>query len=93
MYHYEQKKKIISAIDYYLLNSAEATKKFILAIRNTYNSLELNPFYQVCYKSIRSIKIKKLPYSLYFLVNDEIKTVRILSCFHNKLNSSKKPKG
>jgi toxin ParE1/3/4 len=79
-------REIENAIDYYALHSHGAPAHFITAIKETFETLETNPFFCVRYKNIRAIKIRKFPYSLYFIVNEERKTVRILSCFHNKRN-------
>ena len=57
-------KEIENAIDYYSLYSANAPINFITLLNDTYNSLETNPFFRVHYKNIRSLKIKKFPYSL-----------------------------
>lgn len=84
-------KEIENAIDYYALYSADSPAKFISAIRETYSILGTNPFFRVRYKNIRAIKIKKFPYSLYFIINEDKNTVRVLSCFHNKRNPNKRP--
>ncbi len=85
-------KELENAIDYYALYSADAPKSFILSIKETYTLLGINPFFRVKYKNIRAIKIKKFPYSLFFVINKDNNTVRILSCFHNKRNPDKRPR-
>lgn len=84
-------KEIENAIDYYAIYNQALPKKFILSLENTYSILEINPFFKVRYNNIRSLKINKYPYSLYFIVNEESFTVRILSCFHNKRDPKKGP--
>ena len=42
---------------------------------------------------ITTILADKIPYSLYFVIDEAQNTVRILSCFHNKRNPNKRPKG
>ena len=83
--------EIESAIEYYALQNINVPKKFIKSLEATYQSLTTNPFYQKRYKDVRSLKIYKFPYSLYFVVNEEQKLVKILSCFHNRLNPEKRP--
>jgi plasmid stabilization system protein ParE len=73
-------REIENAIDYYSLYSVEAPQTFITL-------LECLPTLQR-----RDLKIKKFPYSLYFVIQETSKTVRILSCFHHKLNPDKRPK-
>lgn len=80
-----------TAIDFYALNSNDAPKKFIAAIAQAYANLETNPNKRIRYKNIRAIALKKFPYLLYFVINKQQHTVRILSCFHYKRNPAKKP--
>lgn len=84
--------EIENAIDYYSLYSADAPKFFILSLKNAYSSLSKNPFYITRYKNIRAFKLKKFPYSLYFIIDEGNKTLKILSCFHHKRNPKKRPK-
>ena len=85
-------KEIENALDYYALYSADTPRKFIGALKETYAALELSPLFRIRYKNIRALKIKYFPYSLFFVVNDARKTVRVLSCFHNKRNPNKRPR-
>ncbi|MBW6482779.1 MAG: type II toxin-antitoxin system RelE/ParE family toxin [Vicingaceae bacterium] len=85
-------KEIENAIDYYSLYSSNAPKSFIKLLKDTYYSLEKNPFFSVRHKNIRALKINKFPYSLYFTVNETQHKVRVLSCFHNKKHPNKRPK-
>ena len=84
-------KEIENAIDYYALYSTNAPLNFIATLRETYNTLTSNPFCRVRYKNIRSLKMPKFPYSLYFVVNQAQNTVKVLSCFHNKRNPNNRP--
>ncbi|TKB98954.1 type II toxin-antitoxin system RelE/ParE family toxin [Pedobacter cryophilus] len=84
--------EIENAIDYYSLYSADAPKYFILSLKNAYSSLSKNPFYQIRYKNIRAFKLKKFPYSLYFIIDEENKSLKIISCFHDRRNPKKRPK-
>ena len=83
--------EIDQAIDYYALNSAYAPVKFITALKIAYITLEINPFFRIRYKNVRALKLKRFPYSLYFIIIKEKRTVRVLSCFHNKRNPQKWP--
>lgn len=84
-------KEIENAIDYYSLYSFKAPLTFVTLLENAYNTLAADPFFRIRYKNIRALKIKKFPYSLYFVIQETSNTVRILSCFHNKRNPDKKP--
>jgi plasmid stabilization system protein ParE len=84
-------KEIENAIDYYALYSSDAPLNFITALKAAYNSLKTNPFFRVRYKNVRTLKIKRFPHSLYFIINENQNTIRVLSCFHNKRNPNKRP--
>ena len=83
--------EIENAIDYYAKYSSVAPINFINILNDTYLTLSFNPQFVVVYKNIRVLKINKFPHSLYFTVNENTKTVKILSCFHNKRNPDKRP--
>jgi toxin ParE1/3/4 len=85
-------REIENAIDYYALYSANAPANFIAILKDTYAKLAINPFFGVRYKNVRALKMKKLPYSLYFIINEKQATVRVLACFHNKRNPDKRPR-
>ena len=84
-------KEIENAIDYYALYSIDAPVDFISELKDAYNTLETNPFFRICYKNVRFFKLKKFPYSLYFIIDENQNIVRVLSCFHNKRNPDKRP--
>lgn len=84
-------KEIENAIDYYTLNSTNASINFIIILKDAYTTLERNPFFKVRYKNIRALKLKKFPHSLYFNINENQNTIKILSYFHNKQNPDKRP--
>jgi plasmid stabilization system protein ParE len=85
-------KEIENAIDYYALYSVDAPVNFITALQEAYGTLAAHPFFRVLYKNIRALKIKRFPHSLYFIINEDKNTVRVLSCFHNKRNPNKRPR-
>lgn len=78
--------EIDEAISYYQFHSLSAPLLFIKELERTYKILAQNPFFAVKYKNIRALKIRKFPYSLFFIINEENNTVKILACFHTKRN-------
>ena len=84
--------EIEDAIDYYSLHSADAPSIFISSLRDAYRVLSQNPFYRIRYKNIRAVKLSKFPYVLYFIINEKLNTVRVLSCFHSKRNPENRPR-
>jgi toxin ParE1/3/4 len=84
-------KEIENAIDFYALYSYDAPVKFIAALQETYLKLEENPFLRLRYKNIRAITIDKFPHLLYFVINENKNSIRVLSCFHSKRNPNSRP--
>ncbi len=84
--------EIEDAIDYYSLNSSNAPSDFIESLKETYWILSLNPYFRVCYSTIRTIPLSKFPYSLFYVINQKEHKVKILSCFHTKLHPKRRPK-
>lgn len=83
--------EIVKAIDFYAIDSVDAPNNFVIQLQKVYGILSLNPFFRVQYKSVRALKLKKFPYSLFYIVDENQGNVRILSCFHNKRNPRKRP--
>jgi toxin ParE1/3/4 len=84
-------KEIENAIDYYALYSDDAPEKFVQSLRAAFDTLAENPFCRFRYKNVRSIKLNRFPYSLYFTLDEVQYIVKILSCFHNKRNPNSRP--
>jgi toxin ParE1/3/4 len=85
-------KEIENAIDYYSLYSINAPFNFVSALHESYKVLSVNPFHRIRHKNIRSLKLRRFPYSLYFTINESDNSVKILSCFHDRRNPDKLPK-
>jgi plasmid stabilization system protein ParE len=71
-----------SAYDWYMKKSPNAGNRFLDSLESAKRVLKVNPYYQIRYRNIRSISLRQFPYSLYFIVEEEQNTVRVLSCFH-----------
>jgi len=84
-------KEIENTIDFYSLNSKNAPASFVLALTNTYSTLQNNPYFKIRYKNIRSLKLKKFPYALFFVIDSKKMVIKIISCFHCKCNPAKLP--
>ncbi len=79
------------AIDYYAQYSTLAPSNFIKQLNNAYLLLKNNPFLVVRYKNIRSINLRKFPFTLFFIIDEKAFLVRVLSCFHNRRSPIKRP--
>lgn len=84
--------EIENAIDFYSLKSKDAPRKFIASLSDAYSSLNAYPFYAIKYKNIRAYPLQKFPYSLYFVIDEKTRLIKILSCFHHAQNPMKRPK-
>lgn len=63
-------------------------KKFKSDLKQTIDSIALNPFFaSVKYENTRTVACKNFPYSIHFEIDEPKKLVRIISIFH----FSKKP--
>jgi plasmid stabilization system protein ParE len=83
--------EIVKAIDFYALDSVDTPSNFVVELQKVYEILSLNPFFRVQYKSVRALKLKKFPYSLFYTIDENQGCVRMISCFHNKRNPRKRP--
>jgi toxin ParE1/3/4 len=85
-------KEIENAINYYLSFSSDAPRLFVEALEEAYQTLQSVPYFRIVYQSIRTFKLRRFPYSLYFVINVKENKVSILSCFHNKRRPKDRPK-
>lgn len=83
--------EIEEALDFYAIRSSNAPHLFLKSIISTYNSLESSPHYRIVYRDVRFVKLRRFPHSLFFTIDEELKVVRILACFHNKRNPKNRP--
>ena len=83
--------EIEKAFDWYKQRSLSAGGRFLTSIESAYQALQLNPYFQLQYRNIRAIKLRRFPYTLFFTVDETESIVRVLSCFHQHRNPSSKP--
>ena len=65
-------KEIEHAINYYALYSNVAPINFSAVLKEAFDTLTTYPFFAVKYKKVRTLKLKRFPYSLYFIANDKM---------------------
>jgi len=68
---------IKKAKKYYRNISNELKNKFIKEISESFNTLELNPFFALRYDKIRCLPIKNFPYIIHFETIEKNNTVKI----------------
>jgi len=76
--------EIDNAIEYYQNQSNQAPQKFLESLTASYSQLKTNPWFAKRYKNVRSLKLNRFPYSLFYIIMENNNTVEILACFHNK---------
>ena len=82
--------EIEDAFDFYSTKSEIAPSEFIIDIEDAYANLSVNPFYRIRYKNLRALPLKRFPFMLIFLIEENV--VIIKACFHTSKNTSKYPK-
>jgi plasmid stabilization system protein ParE len=84
-------KDIEKAIEYYTEVSTNAPVNFLNAIENAYKTLEINPHFRILYKNYRALPLKKFPFILVFIINNENEVI-VNACFHTSKSTKKYPK-
>lgn len=85
-------REIENVFEYYNEINASLPIKFYTALNACYTHLESNPYFQKKYKDFRAFPLKKFPFLIFFHIDEEKKTIKVLSCFHTAKNIKKYPK-
>ncbi|MCC6372541.1 MAG: type II toxin-antitoxin system RelE/ParE family toxin [Bacteroidia bacterium] len=72
------------AMAYYHSIRPNLGKMFFETFLQLNNTLQTNPFYAKKYKSVRTIALKKFPYLVHFIVDEEPQTVTIIAIIFGK---------
>lgn len=80
---------IQQAINYYNTHQKGLGRKFVAAVKLSFEALKINPFYEIRYQNIRCFSIKSFPFLIHYTVNELLKTVTILANIHTSLNPDK----
>lgn len=83
---------IQDAIDYYESKRAGLGEYFYKVVDEHLDTISANPFFEIRYKDYRGLPIKKFPFIIFYFIDEEMKTVYVLSVFNTSLNPSKYPK-
>src|ERR1041385_2594447 len=78
--------EIQNAISYYNSLSNGLGEKFFADLDKQIEKLKISPFFQVRYKDIRCLPLKKFPFMIHFTVNEIQITVYIhavINCYQN----------
>lgn len=78
---------IEEAIEFYNKKQIGLGKRFHQTIKLAFESLELNPFYQIRYDNVRCYFTKPFTYLIHYIVDDELKTIHGLAILHTSRDS------
>jgi hypothetical protein len=75
---------MLEGIEWYGKQSAGLGKRFYQAIQKEYKTLRQNPNFQIRYEDVRCLPLKKFPYMIHFVVEEELKRVVVVGiiCTH-----------
>ena len=77
------------AFEYYNEIYGDLGEKFENAVKASIAQIQQNPFYQVKYKDIRSLPLKKFPYSFHYTIDEKYGEVHVLALIHTASDPDK----
>ena len=80
---------IETAFDYYFQISPKLAVKFNKELNKGYNTLQKTTFFQLRYSDYRMFPLKKFPYSIVYVVDENVQLISIYSVFHNSQHPDK----
>lgn len=81
----EARLDIQETIDWYDSRRMGLGKEFLLSLDNAINNLQVNPFQYPCqYNEVRRILLKRFPYQVIFVVNNQ--NIGVLGVLHTSRN-------
>jgi len=83
---------IQDAIDYYESKQSGLGEYFYQVIDEHIDTLTKSPFFQIRYRDYHGFPTTKFPFIIFYFIDEQLKTIYILSVFNTSLNPSKYPK-
>ena len=74
------------AVDYYDDKLAGLGEKFEAELNEHIIFLETNPHFQVRYKKVHCLPLRKYPYMIHYTIDEENKLVTVRGVFHTSRN-------
>ena len=74
------------AIDYYDDQKIGLGKRFDTQFDQLVSSLEINPFFQVRYDTVRCLSMKSFPYMAHYTINQISQTVNVFAVINTSKN-------
>lgn len=82
--------EIEEALNFYLKISHSVALNFEENLNKTFETIKINPNFQIRYKKVRAVPLNSFPYLVFFSIENEI--IHIRSVFHTSQNPRKYPK-
>src|SRR5688500_14198094 len=83
-------KNIEDALEYYVLKAGKTVaSNFLKEFHRVYSDLQKNPFYQYHDNKYRFVPFKKFPYIVFFIIDENTKTVYINAVFNTSQDPNK----
>lgn len=82
---------IQQAIDYYNEQQAGLGKRFYHTILDSFDTIKLNPFYEIRYDEMRCYYTKPFPFLIHFVVDEQKSSIIVIAVIHTSLNPEKWP--
>ncbi|GAA3770884.1 type II toxin-antitoxin system RelE/ParE family toxin [Flavobacterium ginsengiterrae] len=83
---------IQEAINYYETKQEDLGEYFYEVINEHIELLTQNPYFQIRYKDYHGLPVKKIPFIIFYFIDEKLKIVNILSVFNTSMSPSKYPK-
>lgn len=83
----QAKVDIQEQIHYYNKQKSRLGSRFHKEVKNTFNTIRNNPQFQIRYKNVHCVTLKKFPAMVHYTFENNIITIRAV--FHTSLNPEK----
>lgn len=83
---------IQDAVDYCETKREDLGAYFYQIVDEYIESIAKNPFFQIRYKDYHGLPVKIFPYIILYYIDENEKTVYVLSVFNTSQNTTKYPK-
>jgi hypothetical protein len=82
---------IQKAVDWYDSISNQLGSRFISSTNKAFNTLTINPYFQIRHRYYRCLRLKKFPFMVHFVVIEENRIVRVAAVLHTSKNPDSWP--
>jgi hypothetical protein len=89
--HHIAENQFYDELDYYGNISYNLQESFRLEIANAFSTISYSPYYQLRYKNYHAFPMKKFPFLIFYIINEDTRLIKICSIFHTNQDTSKYP--